>query len=399
MRVAHITTIALSLRYLLLNQMQSIQAAGYEVVGVSAAGPEAGEVERAGIAHCAVPLTRRFAPLADLRGLWALYRLLRRERFDIVHTHTAKPGLLGLLAARWARVPVIVHTIHGYHFGAATPRWVRRCYIILERWAARGADLLLSQGQAELQLAVAEKICPPHKIKLLGNGIDLTQFDPQRVTPEDCARRRRALGLRQDELVVGFVGRLVAEKGVCELLEAARIVRGQVRGVKFLLIGATDNDKTDAFTPDMAQRYGVADVCLFVGQQQNMPELYALMDVFALPSHREGFPRAPMEAAAMGVPVIVSDIAGCRETVVPNETGLVVPLGDEAALAAALTALLTHPHLAAQLGQAGRRYALRHFDEQQVFGKILAEYARLLQSKGLAVSAQTPPVISAAHVG
>lgn len=398
MRVAHVTTIALSLRYLLLNQMRSIQAAGYEVVGVSAAGPEVATLNRVGIAHRAVPLTRRFAPLADLRGLWSLYRLLRRERFDIVHTHTAKPGLLGLLAARWARVPVIVHTIHGYHFGAATPRWLRRLYIALERWAARGADLLLSQGQAELQLALTEKICPPEKIKLLGNGIDLTHFDPQRITAADRVRRRRALGLREDDLVVGFVGRLVAEKGVCELLEAARIVREQVRGVKFLFIGATDGDKADAFRPEMARRYGVAEVCIFAGQQREMPELYTLMDVFALPSHREGFPRAPMEAAAMGVPVVVSDVAGCLETVLPNETGLIVPVGNEAALAAALTALLKHPRWAAQLGQAGRRYALRHFDEQKVFAKVLAEYARLLQTKGLAVNAETSPVTSAARV-
>ena len=386
MRVAHLTTISLSLRHLLLNQMQSIQAAGYEVVGLSARGSEVADIERAGIPHIAVPLTRKFAPLKDLRGLWELYRLFRRERFAIVHTHTAKPGLLGLLAARWARVPVIVHTIHGYHFGAGTPRWLRRFYIALERLAARRADVLLSQGRAEVQLAITEKICPPDKIKLLGNGIDLPRFDPRRFEPPDRAAQRAQLGLNENDLVVGFVGRLVAEKGLHELLQAARIVREQVPNVKFLLVGATDADKSDAVTPDVARRYGVAEVCVFAGQREDMPELYAVMDVFALPSHREGFPRAPMEAAAMGLPMVVSDVAGCLETVVPDETGLVVPSGDAVALAAALTALLTHPLFAAQLGRAARRHARRHFDEQKVFAKVLAEYAKLLHIKGLAAA-------------
>ena len=383
MRVAHITTVALSLRYLLLNQMQSIRAAGYEVYGVSADGPEVAELAQAGVTHVPVPLTRKFAPLADLRGLWTLYRLFRRERYTIVHTHTAKPGLLGLLAARWARVPVIVHTIHGYHFNAETPAWIRRCYIWLERLAARRADLLLAQGHADLQLAVAEKICPPEKIRLLGNGIDLARFDPQGLKPADLARRRAALGLREDELIVGFVGRLVAEKGIHELLSAARIVRERVANVKFLFIGAADTDKPDALTPAVAQRYGVAEVCVFTGQQEAMPELYALMNVFVLPSHREGFPRAPMEASAMGVPIVVSDISGCREAVVPEETGLVFPVCNSAALAAILVRLLTQPLLAAELGRAGRHHARRHFNEQTIFAKVIAEYERLLRAKGL----------------
>ena len=163
------------------------------------------------------------------------------------------------------------------------------------------------------------------------------------------------------------------------------MIRSQLPEVQFLMIGSIDREKPDALTPEIAGDYGLESTCIFAGSYppERMPELYALMDVFVLPSHRESFPRSPMEASAMAVPCVVTDIPGCREAVEHGRNGLLVPLGDVPALAQAILDLLTDRQRAQEIGQAGRRLALERFDERLVFEKVKAEYARLLQEKGI----------------
>ncbi|MCC6457168.1 MAG: glycosyltransferase family 4 protein [Caldilineaceae bacterium] len=386
-RVAHITTIDLSLRYLLLNQLRSLQAAGYEVTGISTPGPDVPALNAAGIRHIPVAMTRNFTPSTDLTSLLRLVRVMRRERFTIVHTHNPKPGLLGQLAARMAGVPIVVNTLHGFYFhDRMAPAW-RKFYITTEKIAARCSDLILSQNNEDIQTAVREGICSPTQIKPLGNGIDLQRFDRRRLDPQVLAHLRTRFSLCADRPVVGFVGRLVAEKGILELLQAAQPVLAAIPGVQFLVIGPIDTDKADSLTPAIAQTYGMAEAFTFTGMQQEMPALYALMDLFVLPSHREGFPRSPMEASAMSVPSVVTDIRGCREAVEHNRNGLRVPLKDVQALAQAMIELLMNPARARQMGEAGRQMAEQRFDEELVFAKVKAEYARLLMAKGMAQDA------------
>lgn len=390
-KVAHVTTVDLALRYLLLNQLCSIQQAGYEVIGISLPGPEVPVIETVGIRHIPVRMTRNpSTPLQDLKALWQLLRIFRRERFAIVHTHNPKPGFLGQIAAKMAGVPIIVNTLHGFYFHDHMHPALRRFYITLEKIAARCSDVILSQNREDIETAIREGICPPEKIKHLGNGIDVRRFDPVNLSPQDIARKRLEVGLPNGTRVVGFVGRLVREKGLLELFAAARLVREKVPDVHFLFIGPVDTHKPDALTPDTAQEYGIADICHFLGMRQDMPELYALMDVFFLPSHREGFPRAPMEASAMKVPCVVTNIRGCREAVEHGRNGLLVPVGNVQALADAIIELLTDEEKARRMGEEGRRMALERFDERVVFNKVKAEYARLLREEGLPVPEPHP---------
>lgn len=383
LKVAHVTTIDGSLRYLLLNQMLSIRQAGYEVVGISSPGSDVPVLEATGIRHIAVPITRRVSPIADLVSLWRLYRAMCRERFTIVHTHTPKPGLLGQLAARMARVPIVINTLHGFYFhDHMHPAW-RRFHITMEKIAARCSDIILSQNSEDIQTAIREGICSPDKIRYLGNGIDIRRFQRDEIRAEQLTERYHEFGLSPDTPVVGFVGRLVAEKGVRELFQAARIVLDKIPEARFMFIGRLDTQKADSLSPSIAETYGVAQACIFTGQRQDMPELYALMDVFVLPSHREGFPRSAMEASAMGIPCVVTDIRGCREAVEQGRNGLLVPLGDIQALAGALLDLLGDRQKAQRMGDEGRRMASERFDEQRVFARVRAEYARLLSEKGL----------------
>ena len=384
--VAHVTTVDLSLRYLLLNQLRSLGSHGYEVTGVSSPGPDVPTIEAAGVRHIPVSMTRNpFTPVRDLGALTRLAAHFRQERFDIVHTHTPKPGLLGQLAARMARVPVVVNTIHGFYFHEHMSPLLRQFYIRMEKIAARCSDIVLCQSREDLQTALREGIGGRKKLRFLGNGIDLVRFDPRWVSGVGAAEKRIELGIAPDSVVVGFVGRLVEEKGLLELFAAAPRIRTQIPNVHFLLIGPVDAPKPDAVSPATADEYGIGSYCTFLGMRQDMPELYGAMDVFVLPSHREGFPRTPMEASAMGVPCVVTDIRGCREAVQAGVNGLLVPRRNAEQLADAIVRILRDTDLARRLGRGGAQMARERFDEQRVFGTVRSEYERLLHEKGLKV--------------
>lgn len=379
-RLAHVTTIAGSLRYLLLGQLDHLRAAGYAVDGISAPGPDVEVLRAHKIGHAAVAMTRRFTPIADAVSLWRLYRVMREKRYTIVHTHTPKPGLLGQLAARAARVPVVVNTIHGFYFHDDMKGLSRLFYIAIETLAARCSDLILFQNEEDVRTATDLGIAPPKKLRYLGNGIDLGRFDPARLAPGSRERVRQELGIDPEAAVVGFVGRLVREKGVADLVAAARIVSTRIPSVRFVFVGPVDEEKTDAVTAASAEGF---NTCIFAGHRLDMPEMYAAMDVFALPSYREGFPRAPMEASAMGLPCVVTNVRGCRQAVTAGLTGLLVPPGDPAALAEALLTLLEDKAQATSLGATARRRALQEFDERVVFETVASEYERLLREKGI----------------
>ncbi len=394
-RVAHVSTVASSLHGLLLNQMSSLTEAGYEVCGVSKDGPEVSALAAAGIAHLAVPMSRNLSPFQDLFSLWKLWRVMRRERFTIVHTHTPKAGLLGQLAARMAGVPVVVNTVHGFYFHEKMRPRARRFYITFEKVAALCSDRILSQNKEDLETAIHERICTREKIHHLGNGIDLDQFVPARVPAAEIARLRLAHGLPEGTPVVGFVGRLAARrKGFLDFMKAAREISAVMPAARFLIAGSADTGKPDAVEPSIAEEFGIADRCVFVGHRGNaeLPAFYSLMDLLVLPSLFEGVPRVVMEAAAMGVPAVVSDVKGNREAIVHESTGLLVPLADVPALTGAILRLLRNPTLAAEMGRAGRVLASVHFDERVVFARIRTEYEALLKT-----APPSRPAIPTAH--
>lgn len=379
MKVAHVCTIDMSLRYLLFAQLKYLQHRGYDVTAISNPGSDVAFLQDNGIRHIAVKMTRTFSPRRDAEALLDLRRVFQRERFDIVHTHNPKPGLLGQIAARLAGVPVVVNTLHGFYFHEHMRPLARRFYVLMEQIAAANSDHILSQNPEDVLTALAEHIAPPAKIELLGNGIDLQRFSRSGVSAADVVAVKQELGIGVDDYVVGFVGRLVEEKGILELFEAVSILRRShaIPTLKLLVIGPVDTEKSDALSPQRAKDFGVDDQCIFAGLRQDMPPLYAAMDVFVLPSHREGFPRAPMEAAAMELPVVATDIRGCREVVVDGVTGALVGRKNAVALAAAIAMLHSDKGKAHAFGQQGRVLAERKFDQRIVFAKVAATYERL----------------------
>lgn len=381
-RVAHVTTVDMSVRHLLLNQLLSLRAAGFDVTAISATGPDIEPVVAAGVRHVDVPFTRRMTPMADLRACWALWRLFRRERFTIVHTHQVKAAVFGQLAARLAGVPIVVNTVHGFYFHENTPWLKRRAWIALERLVARLSTFLLSQNREDIETAALEGICGRKKIQYIGNGIDVERFDRSAIDRTRVEALRHQLGFAPRDVVIGFVGRLVREKGVLELFDAARRLRSRFPALRVLVIGPVDSDKPDAIRQATAAAYGIDDITVFTGYRHDMPNLYALMNVCVLPSHREGMPRSPMEASAMGVPCVATAIRGCREVVREGRNGYLVPVKNPEALAEAVERILTDDVLAARLSKRARAMACEQFDERLVFERVKSAYVRLLQQKG-----------------
>ncbi len=385
--LVHVTTTDISLEWLLGPQLEAFAAAGFEVIGVSAPGPYVESLERRGIRH--VPLhhgTRSFALSEDAQALPELVAIFRRLRPAIVHTHNPKPGLYGRVAARVARVPVVVNTVHGLYAQRRDPMAKRALVYSIERLAGLFGQAELIQNPEDLETLAGLGV-PRRKLTLLGNGVDLSRFDPAAVPADDARVARAELGACEPtDVVVGLVGRLVREKGYLEVFEAARLLHEHVPRVRFAIIGDADDEKGDALSADDRARAEAAGV-RFLGRRFDVARLYAGMDVHVLASHREGFPRSPMEAAAMGLPVVATDIRGCREVVEPGVTGRLVAPRDPRALAAAIAELADDAELRRRFGSAGREKAVREFDDRRCVEITLETYRRLLGDRAPAAAA------------
>ncbi|MGH2791297.1 MAG: glycosyltransferase family 4 protein [Actinomycetota bacterium] len=381
-RVAHVTTIDLTLRKLLLAQLCRLRDDGFEVYGISAPGPSVPALEAEGIQHVPWPhATRSWAPRADARAFKELVSIFRTHRFDLVHLHNPKPGVIGRMAGRIARVPCVMSTSHGIY---ATPddRLAKRAAVLgLEALAARCSDLDLYQSHEDLQWVRRRRVATESRSELLGNGIDLTSFDPARITSSERASVRAGLGIPEGALVVGTIGRLVEEKGYRELMVAVRELLAERDDMVMLVVGEDDPEKADALGHAEIEGEGV--ICS--GWREDVPELLSIMDVFVLASWREGMPRSAIEAAAMGKPLVLTDIRGCREVVSNGIEGLLVPVRDPGALRSAIASLLDDAEARARMGSAARRRALEWFDEQRVTDHVALRTRELLARKGVAL--------------
>lgn len=368
-KVVCITTVDLSLRFLVFDHLKHLVETGYTVVAVSAPGPYLAEVAQAGITTIPVPMSRRITPFRDLVALWRLVRLLHREKPEIVHTHTPKANLLGQWAAFLSGCRRRISTVHGFYFTPETPALKQALFRLTEHLSALPSHVVFLINREDMETAVRLRIVRGDKVRLLegGLGIDLRRFHAEGAPAAERARHREGLGIPADALVVGYVGRLVEEKGVLDLFAAFRQVLAREPRAFLLMVGPYDAAKPDAIRPDTAAKYGIGDRTLFTGMRLDTVDLYRAMDVFVLPSHREGLPISAMEAQAMRLPVVTTDARGCREVIVPGETGLLVPPRDPDALAEALLRLLHDKELRSRLGANAQRYAAQQFDQRAAF--------------------------------
>jgi len=376
MKVLHLTTVDMSLELLLGPLLGATVAAGHEVVAASATGPYVDQVEARGVRHLALDSsTRRFDLRADVRTAREFWRVLRTERPDVLHTHTPKPSFYGRVLGRLAGVPAVVNTVHGLYANEDDPILHRTLVYAAEFVGGHCSDAELVHNPEDAAVMERFHLAPSNHIHRLGSGVDLARFSG--VPPEVRRRLRGEWGVADGEVLVGTVARLVAEKGIPELLEAMR----GVSGARLVVVGGPDPDKPDAIPQGVLDEATAAGVIL-AGFRPDVEHVYAALDVFVLPSHREGFPRSAMEAAAAGLPIVATDIRGCRQVVKDGDNGLLVPVRSVPRLRTAIQRLVDDGDQRARMGDRSRVRAAEEFDERAVVERVLNCYEETLAERG-----------------
>ncbi|MCB0020500.1 MAG: glycosyltransferase family 4 protein, partial [Anaerolineales bacterium] len=290
-------------------------------------------------------LQHQMAPARDLLAIAELVRLLRRERYDILHTHSSKAGLLGRIAGRVARVPLVIHTVHGFPFNDQTfsPR-VRQLYLWLERLGARLSDQLIMVAELNRQEALARGVGRAEQMTVIHSGIDLTRFS---ALPDQAEARRR-LNLPTDAFVAGSIVRIAACNGPELLAETALTLVKRHPQLHFLIAG------DGKLFPQLQSQLADQPRIHLLGYRDDVPDILAALDAFVSTNLWGGLGRSITEALAAGLPTVAFPVNGVPELIQPGKTGLHAPVGDAAALADQVSWILAHPAAARQLGEKGR---------------------------------------------
>lgn len=381
----HVTTVPQSLRFV-AGQAAYMRGKGFESHAVSSPGASLAQfaTEESVTVH-PVSMARRITPFHDLIALFQLWSLFRRLRPHIVHAHTPKGGLLGMIAARVAGVPVRIYHMHGLPFITATGL-TRGILMATEAVSCWIASQVLCVSRSVRSMAVDLRLSPPGKIHVLlqgsCNGIDAeTVFNPDRLNRSVRHETRDRYGIPPDATVIGFVGRLARAKGLVELRDAWRRLRNEHPDLHLLLIGP--EEPGDPPPPELLERLRRDSRVHFAGENWETPPLYQAMDILVLPTHREGFPIVLLEAAAMALPIVATRVTGCVDAVQDGVTGTLVPACDPEALAVGLRRYVRDPDLCRRHGVAARARILRDFSGQAMREAIYQKYVCWLAEKRL----------------
>ncbi|MDX2054180.1 MAG: glycosyltransferase family 4 protein [Polyangiaceae bacterium] len=383
-KLVYIVTVPTTARVLLRGQLAFMREAGFDVTVVSSPGPELEEVgEREGVRTVGVQMAREIDVVRDARAFSELRATIARLAPDIVNASTPKAGLLGMMSASLCRVPVRIYLLRGLRFEGTrgAKRWILEG---TERVAAGCANRVVCVSESVRAGYLERGLTSLAKCTVLGsgssNGVDLDRFDPERAKPMAEALRAK-FGISSDAMVFGFVGRPVADKGIRELIFAWEKARKVNPSARLLIVGA--GFAGDTVDQALAQWMRGRDDIIAAGEVSEPAPYYALMSVLLFPSYREGFPNAPLEAAAMGVPTIGFSATGTRDVIVDGQTGLLVPVGDGKGLAASLERYVRDAAERVAHGKEAQTRARALFDRRRIWGLWLAEYTELLAKRGL----------------
>lgn len=311
---------------------------------------------------------RSLSPLLDLLAFWELFRFCRREKFDVVNTHTSKGGFLGRIAARLAGVPLVIYTAHGYVFNEVDSKLTAIFYTYLEKFAAYFCDLVISVNEEERLIAIEKKVVNPDKIVTVLNGINVSRFE--NVVAMDSLRRE--LAPSEQAIVIGTAGRLMPQKGFIYLIRAIPFILQEYQHTWFVFVG---DGPLQSELKGLAGELGIADHCRFLGFREDIPGLLACFDIFVLPSLWEGLSITLLEAMAAGKPIVTTNIKGNREVITNGIDGLLVNPADPVALADAVINLIRDKERACAMGKRARHKIRTSFSEEVMVVRTLELYA------------------------
>ncbi len=318
-------------------------------------------------------LKRDINPLSDIVALLRLYRLFRKEDFDIVHTHTAKAGALGRLAARFAGVPKIVHTSHGHNFYGYFGPVRSKLVVMVERFISYFTDKINALTELEKQDLASYKVAQPAKIVVINSGLELDRYRKINI---NAGEKRSELRVGQDTILVGMISRLETVKGPEYFIEAARLIAEKFPEVRFIVAGDGSLRSKLEF---QCKKLHISDKLIFIGWREDIPEILSVLDILVMPSLNEAVGRILIEAGACGKPVVATRVGGIPEVVKDNQTGILVPPGDAHGLARAVISLLEDEKKRQRMGETAKNWVDDKFSASRMvkgFSDLYVEMQR-----------------------
>ena len=377
-KIVRITTVPISLKVLLKGQLK-FMSNHYEVVAIASPEPLLNKVATdENVRTIGVELTRKITPIKDLRSIVKLYLYLKKEKPFIVHTHTPKAGLAGMIAAKLAGVPHRLHTVAGMPL--LETNGVKRKVLIAVEWITyKFATKIYPNSFVLCNIITSDlKLCHKNKVKVISNGssngINIHHFSP--ISRDSVRSLQRNLCLNDTNFVFCFIGRVVKDKGINELIEAFKKLDNIYTNTKLLLVGPFESN-LDPISSDSTELIKSSKNIIHTGFVDDVRPYLGLSDVFVFPSYREGFPNVVMQAGAMGLPSIVTDINGCNEIIEDGINGLVIPPKDSDSLYNAMVDLYQNKEKRNKMASVAREMIVTRYDQQLVWNALLKEYQSL----------------------
>ncbi|GAB2614203.1 glycosyltransferase family 4 protein [Belliella aquatica] len=379
-KLIRITTVPLSLKLLLSGQMKFMKDSGWDVLMVSADGREINNVvKRENSPHHIIPFTRQITPFWDLYCLWLLFRLFRKEKPDVVHTHTPKAGLLGMIAAKFAGVKVRIHTVAGLPYMAAEKN-KKNLLIKAEKWTYKYATHIWPNSQSLKDFILSEKLIDESKVEVLGsgssNGVDLDIYNRSSLKENHLVAATMRVMPGENEFIVLAVGRLVKDKGIEELVKAF-LDSKIVNRAKLVLLGSFEQE-LNPIDDQILRQIEDHPKIVQVEWTDHVSHYMAISDILVHPSHREGFPNVLLEAGAMQLPIICSNIIGNKDVVTDRKTGLMFPVKKVDVLKDALEFAYVKREYMQQLAENLHQEIISKYDRKVMHALILENYNKLL---------------------
>lgn len=384
MKIIEICAIDATMKSLLGELNAEIKSQGHDLICICSKGKNTKKLRDDGFNVINLNIDRSFNPLFNIISLYYLYKLFKKEKPDIVHVHTPVAAALGRIAAKKAKVLIVIYTAHGFYFHKGMSRLKYNIILKIEKYLAKHyTDFIFTQSEEDRRTALENNFIDKSKILTIGNGVDVWgEFNPINIEKDKIKKTYKEFNLNKNDKIVTFIGRLVKEKGVIDLLEAFNNVNFNDRKrVKLIMVGDIAQNERDKDTKEKIEKYKANSNIIFTGYREDINNILYITDIFCLPSYREGMPRSIIEAMAMECAVVATDIRGSREEVVDGKTGFLVPVNSINILVDKIKELIEDKKLLKEMKIAGRRRAEELYNEKEVVKKQLEIFDKLLNLK------------------